>query len=139
MTVHPPARKAGRKAPTERMRIGQVGEQLALAHLESLGFTLVARNHRCPRGEVDLIVERGPLLVFVEVRTRTGRTGGSPLATVGLCKQEKVVRAARDWLARAALRDRELRFDVVGVVLGPRGLEVTHIPGAFDGGGDFTL
>ena len=108
------------------MRTGQGGEDLALAHLQALGFRLVARNHRCPRGEVDLIVERGLLLVFVEVRTRTGRSGGSPLETVGPAKQRKVVCAARDWLARAQVRDRELRFDVVGVVQGPGGPALTH-------------
>lgn len=121
------------------MRTGQGGEDLALAHLEAQGYRLVAKNHRCPRGEVDLIVERGDLLVFVEVRTRTGRSGGSPLETVGLAKQRKVVRAARDFLERAQVRDRELRFDVVGVVRSPQGPVLTHVPGAFDAGGEFTL
>lgn len=139
MTRRPPARKAVPKAPTSRMRTGQGGEELALAHLTALGYRLVARNHRCPRGEVDLIVERGALLVFVEVRTRTGRAGGSPLETVGAAKQQKVVQAARDWLARAGVRERELRFDVVGVVRGPGGAELVHVPGAFDAGRDFTL
>jgi putative endonuclease len=121
------------------MRTGQGGEDLALSHLEALGYRLVARNHRCARGEVDLIVERGALTVFVEVRTRMGRAGGSPLETVGVQKQRKVVSAARDWLARAGGGARELRFDVVGVVHGPRGPEVAHVPGAFDAGEDFAL
>ena len=117
------------------MRTGAGGEERAARYFVEQGYTVVARNHRCPRGEVDLVVEKGALLVFVEVRTRTAATHGLPQETVRTAKQAKVVRAARDWLARNRVRDRELRFDVVGVL----GEAVTHLPGAFDAGGEFTL
>src|SRR6187200_885530 len=55
-----------------RRALGERGERLALAHLERLGFALVARNHRTRWGEIDLIVFDGTTLVFVEVR-RAGR------------------------------------------------------------------
>ncbi len=127
------------KAPTSRMLTGARGETLAAQHLEGLGFRVVARNHRCPRGEVDLIVEKGQLLVFVEVRTRAPGRFGDPEDTVWAAKQKRVVRAARDYLAKHDVRDRELRFDVIGIVEGQGAARVTHVPNAFDAGGTFTL
>ncbi|MBS2021997.1 MAG: YraN family protein [Deltaproteobacteria bacterium] len=121
------------------MLTGARGETLAAQHLETLGFRVVARNHRCPRGEVDLIVEKGQLLVFVEVRTRAPGRMGDPEDTVWSAKQQRVVRAARDYLAKHDVRDRELRFDVIGIVDGPGAARVTHLPNAFDAGDTFTL
>ena len=55
--------------PTDlRHHLGRTGEDLALAHLERLGYTLVARNHRTRYGELDLVVFDGTTLVFVEVK-----------------------------------------------------------------------
>ena len=53
-----------------RQRFGDAGEAAAAELLEKNGYRIVARNHRCRRGEVDLIAEKGELLVFVEVRSR---------------------------------------------------------------------
>ena len=62
--------------PTDlRQHLGRIGEDLALAHLERLGYALVARNHRTRYGELDLVVFDGTSLVFVEVKTR--RASGS--------------------------------------------------------------
>lgn len=119
-------------APTPRMQRGAAGEEAAARYLESQGYSVLARNHRCRLGEVDLIVARGPLVAFVEVRTRSTRAFGGPAATVDAAKQARVIRAARDWLARAGGPERELRFDVVAVVEGQGGLELEHLPGAFE-------
>ena len=94
----------------------------------------MARKHRCPRGEVDLIAERGELLVFVEVRTRATSLFGGPEETVGASKQKRVVHAARDFLARWRGPPRDARFDVVAVVDSPAGARLQHFPGAFDAG-----
>ena len=62
--------------PTDlRQHLGRIGEDLALAHLERLGYALVARNHRTRYGELDLVVFDGTTLVFAEVKTR--RVSGS--------------------------------------------------------------
>src|SRR4051794_41762291 len=58
-----------------RQHLGRAGEDLALAHLERLGYELVARNHRTRWGEIDLVAHDGTALVFVEVKTR--RASGS--------------------------------------------------------------
>jgi putative endonuclease len=132
----PPARQRRGQASlparrTSRQRLGDEGEALAARFLEAQGFRVVARNHRTRRGEVDLIAERGELLVFAEVRTRSSEAFGAPEETVDARKQARVVAAARDYLARRQGPERALRFDVLAVV----GAEVRHLPGAFDAAG----
>ena len=117
---------------TKRQRFGDAGEKAAEEALLGDGYRLVARKHRCPRGEVDLVMERGELLVFVEVRTRATALFGGPEATVGAEKQRRIVRAARDFLARWRGPRRGARFDVVAVLDRPGTPQVTHIPDAFD-------
>jgi putative endonuclease len=116
---------------TSKQVTGDAGEQRAADLFAALGFAIVARNHRTPRGEVDLVAEKGPLVVFVEVRARASDRFGTAEATVDARKQARVVAAARDWLAKNGGEEREIRFDVVAVV----GDEVRHVPGAFDAGG----
>ena len=117
---------------TARKRLGDLGEKAAEKLLAANGYRIVARNHRCPRGEVDLVAEQGDLLVFVEVRTRATSAFGAPEETVGDRKQQRLVRAARDFLARWRGPPRGARFDVVAVVDHPAGPRLTHFPGAFD-------
>jgi len=117
---------------TARQRLGDLGEKAAEELLARSGYRIVARKHRCPRGEVDLVAEQGDLLVFVEVRTRASVAFGGPEETVGAGKQQRLVRAARDFLARWRGPPRDLRFDVVAVVDAPGGPRLTHFPGAFD-------
>ncbi len=116
---------------TSKQVTGDAGEQAAADLFAAQGFTLLARNHRTRRGEVDLIAVKGPLLVFVEVRARASDRFGPAEGTVDARKQARVVWAARDWLAKNGGDQREIRFDVVAVVGGA----VRHVPGAFDAGG----
>ena len=120
---------------TQRKRLGDLGEKAAEELLAANGYRIVARKHRCPRGEVDLIAEQGELLVFVEVRTRATRLFGGPEETVGAEKQRRLVRAARDFLARWRGPPRDARFDVVAIVDCAGGPRLEHFPGAFDAGG----
>ena len=119
---------------TVRQRLGDLGEKAAEELLAGQGYRIVARKHRCPRGEVDLVVEQGDLLVFVEVRTRVTTAFGGPEETVGAVKQQRVVRAARDFLARWRGPPRGARFDVVAVVDRPGGPRLEHFPATFDAG-----
>jgi putative endonuclease len=118
-----------------RTRLGGAGEAVAAEHLVKVGYRIVARNHRCRRGEVDLIAEQGEILVFVEVRTRETSAFGGPEETVGPRKQRRVVLAARDYLVRRRGPPRGVRFDVIAVVDSPQGPKLTHYPNAFDAGG----
>src|SRR5690242_1385359 len=79
-----------------RQHLGRTGEDLALAHLERLGYALVARNHRTRWGEIDLVVHDGRALVFVEVKTRraTGSSGRGPWEALHARKRAQVRRMA---------------------------------------------
>jgi putative endonuclease len=108
------------------------GEEAAAELLRSGGYRIVARNHRCRLGEIDLVAEKGDVLVFVEVRTRATAAFGGPEETVNVRKQRRVIAAARDYLAQRRGPARAARFDVIAVVDGPLGPTLTHFENAFD-------
>jgi putative endonuclease len=119
-----------------RRTLGRAGEQLALEHLERLGYVLVARNHRTRHGELDLVVHDGGTLVFVEVKTRrTTASGGVPWDALHAAKQRQVRAMAAAFLRDVAQRPpaRSVRFDAIGVVIDPRGrlVRLDHLEGAF--------
>src|SRR5690606_12381218 len=77
---------------------GQVAEQAALDYLLQHGLTLVQRNFRCRHGEIDLIMQSGTTLVFVEVRKRTSAHYGGAVASITASKQARLIRTAQVYL-----------------------------------------
>jgi putative endonuclease len=123
--------------PTDlRHHLGRIGEDLALAHLERLGYTLVTRNHRTRYGELDLVVFDGTTLVFVEVKTRRASgSGRGPWEALHERKRRQVRRMAAAFLLETADRPRsaDLRFDAIGVVIDAYGrlVRLDHLEAAF--------
>ena len=117
---------------SSRASRGALGEAAAARLYEERGFRIVVKNHRTRRGEVDLIADDGKLLAFVEVRTRATAAFGEPAVTVNLAKQRRFTLAARDFLGGWQGGERAVRFDVVSVIDGESGVELTLIPNAFD-------
>lgn len=99
----------------ERARVGVRGERLARRFLWWRGYRLVARNFRCPQGELDLVVRKGGQLVVVEVRTVTQSFLASPLDSVTWSKRRRVARAARRFVQLYGLQGCRLRFDLIGI------------------------
>jgi putative endonuclease len=93
---------------------GERGEEIACELLRARGYRIVARNWRTRSGEIDIIARDGDVLVFVEVKARSGSGFGGPRAAVDRRKQHRIVSAAR---AFASEMDCTLpmRFDVVTV------------------------
>ena len=119
--------------PSDRRSLASEGEQLAAEHLARAGYRIVARNVRADRVEIDLIAARGELVVFVEVKTRSGRGFGAPEEAVDARKCARLVRGARAWLSAHASRRARARFDVIAIEPDADGrLVVRHLPGAFD-------
>ncbi len=119
-----------------RHRLGRAGEDLALAHLERLGYELVARNHRTRFGEIDLIVRDRDVLVFVEVKTRRESAAGrGPWEALHDRKRRQVRAMAVAYLTEALDRpfNDDLRFDAIGVVIDARGrlVRLEHLEAAF--------
>jgi putative endonuclease len=110
--------------------VGRYGERLAARHLLARGLVLLDRNWRCPSGELDLVARDGPVLVFVEVKTRRGGRFGTPAEAVSAEKTRRLRRLAARWLAVRGVGDRrEIRFDVVSVLLGGDTVGVEHLRG----------
>ncbi|MEE8408290.1 MAG: YraN family protein [Myxococcota bacterium] len=113
---------------------GAAAEELAADYLRNEGYRIVARNHRCAGGELDLVAWDGDILCFIEVRSRASDAFGDPLETITPQKIRRVVRAARDYLEGVRGPLPEMRFDAVGIVINdpdepPR---ITLVRGAFD-------
>jgi putative endonuclease len=130
-------------SPDGRRALGTLGEDLALAHLQRLGFRLVTRNHRTRRGEIDLIVFDGSTLAFVEVKTRrrsvavtpASSTFGDPLIGLRAGQRRRLRAIATAWLSETRPRPRakEVRFDAIGVIVDSAGTLVglNHLEGAW--------
>jgi putative endonuclease len=117
---------------TVRQAVGAYGERRAVQHLMAAGLTVVQRNWRCSRGEIDIVAEEGETLVFCEVKTRRSEAFGPPAAAVGTAKARRLRRLAAEWLAAHGGGRRDVRFDVIEVRPAERGAaHVEHIRGAF--------
>ncbi len=120
-------------SPDRRLAAGRAGEALALGHLEAHGLRLIERNYRCQQGEIDLVMRHDDTLVVVEVRTRSVAGGPvSPLESIDWRKRRQIVRVTRRYLAERPADWQRVRFDAVGVYLGPEGPRVEWVPDAFD-------
>jgi len=118
-----------------RQVLGQRGEAEAVQFLQTLGYTVIAKNYRSPYGEIDVIVRdpRYPrMLVFVEVRTNSDPRFGDPLASVNARKQRQVAKTALYYIVTRGLENYEARFDVVGIRWELGQACISHIQGAFE-------
>jgi putative endonuclease len=113
-------------------RLGREGERIAARHLERKGWRILERGFRTRTGEIDLVAEEEGVLVFVEVKARSGLGCGRPADAVDARKRGRILRAAHLWLARHGSIETPCRFDVVEV-LSEGGSEplIHHIPDAF--------
>jgi putative endonuclease len=111
-----------------RHLLGRSGEDQAAAWYTAHGYEVLTRNWRCRTGELDLIVARGRLVVFCEVKSRSSEQFGAPAEAVTRDKQMRIRRLAARWLADAApAHPRAIRFDVACVLDG----SVEVLEGAF--------
>lgn len=109
---------------------GERGEKQAALFLEKNGYEVVARNYRYKKAEVDLIVKKDKLLVFVEVKARSQTAYGMPEEAVTPAKVKLILSAAEEYVL-ATNWPHEIRFDIVSVVFGSQGTEMMHLEDAF--------
>ena len=109
---------------------GRLGEELAAAHLIAQGLIVLDRNWRCDVGEVDIVARDGDALVICEVKTRSSRRFGSPLEAVTTAKAARLRRLAACWVRDHDVHPRQIRIDLVGILLGDGDPEIEHVRGA---------
>lgn len=104
--------------------LGRRGERLAADWLEAQGYQIRARNVRTPHGEIDLVAEQAGLIVFVEVKTRSGAQFGPPEIAISPRKQAHM-RASAAWYAQQNDLD-VWRIDVIAVEIDHPSPVFTH-------------
>jgi putative endonuclease len=118
-----------------RQDFGELGERIAERWLRRQGWRVVQRRFRSGHRDIDLVVERDDLVVFVEVKARRGAEFGDPVEAVNWSKQRQLVRSASVWIDRHGRPSESYRFDVVGVLVEGERVRVRHVANAFS----FTL
>lgn len=86
------------KPQAEHLKLGSAAENAAADFLQQQGLKLIARNFRCPYGEIDLIMQDGKTLVFIEVRLRNSNNFGGAAMSITQSKQQKLKRSAERYM-----------------------------------------
>jgi putative endonuclease len=115
----------------DRIALGKYTESLACKHLQDHGLSHRESNYRCKLGEIDLIMQDGQTLVFVEVRYRESAAYGNAAESVNRFKQQKLLRCANHYLSVNHQHRSPCRFDVVSLNGPLNQLVVDWIPAAF--------
>ena len=110
---------------------GLWGEDIAVKHLQSMGYTIVERNWRHRKLEVDLIARLDDDWIFIEVKTRKKGYLASALEAVDLHKQQRIIEASHHFIRRLSKPLMSIRFDIICVEFDAVGSRIQHIPDAF--------
>lgn len=98
------------------MTLGQWGERVAQLHVQQHGFELLVANYHARYGEIDLIIQKESLLVFVEVKVRSSTRYGAACEVVSPSKQQKIIQTAMVFLQEnEQYHNYDLRFDVISI------------------------
>lgn len=112
--------------------IGNEGEELATAYLESKGYTILERNYFFRRAEVDIVAFEESCIVFVEVKTRSSNRYGEPEEHIDEQKIRNIYRAAEAWLYEHKMDGSPVRFDVIAILQsGSKAPDIKHFENAF--------
>ncbi len=129
-----PPHPAAPLSEAEHLKTGARGETLAYWYLRQAGYAIVARNRRARSGagEIDVIGWDGPVLSFVEIKTRMTDLAGPPEAAVNKPKQKRIAKAAKEYMRRMGPKPVSYRFDIASVAWDTgAGLQVRLIKDAF--------
>ena len=111
--------------------LGLLGEEKAVAYLQEKGYTILERNYRFGRAEVDIIAGNAAHILFVEVKTRSSLKFGYPEDALNSRKQQLISKAASEYMYQHKL-EIEIRFDVISILkLYDGSWQIEHLEDAF--------
>ena len=111
--------------------LGRKGEALAKAHLEANGYEVIDENWVFGKAEVDLIAYKDRVIIFAEVKTRTGNGFGEPEDFVDARKQKLLVQAADEYIYLMNHQG-DVRFDIISILFDRNSnYKLNHIEDAF--------
>ncbi len=115
----------------QHLELGRKGEQLAKTLLENTGYEILDENWTHGKAEVDLIAYKDKVIIFAEVKARTGNGFGEPEDFVDARKQRLLVEAADEYIYLMN-HEGEVRFDIISLLFDKNGnYKIKHIEDAF--------
>jgi len=117
-----------KKSANPAHALGLKGEKMAKQYLKKQGYKIVESNFRVKAGELDLVVQKGEFLVFVEVKTRQSQ---SPLIQMTRAKCERIRKLGQMYLEQKLISDLQPRFDVIAITFDQGQAKLEHLENAF--------
>ncbi|HOJ11074.1 MAG TPA: YraN family protein [Clostridiales bacterium] len=111
-----------------KRELGSFGENIAVDYLTKNNFIILERNYRYGRfGEIDIIARENEYICFIEVKTRSSNLFGTPSEAVNIKKQNSIKTLAQIYLKQMDMKNKNLRFDIVEILIQYNGLAVKCI------------
>jgi len=115
---------------TQKRKLGDIGEEAAEKYLKKLGYRILEKNYNRKWGEIDIVAKFKKDIVFVEVKSKNKDSKFLPAQNVNFFKQQRLIRAARSWLAENKIKSEVAwQIDVLIVELdfGGKNAQVKHL------------
>jgi len=110
--------------------LGEIGEQLAIDYLIRQGYTILERNWRFQKAEIDIIAQKDKIVASIEVKTRSNNEFGNPQNFVTQKKIKLLVMAMNQYVIQKNIH-LEVRFDIIAITKNNRGFDILHLDNAF--------
>lgn len=110
--------------------LGKKGEKLAVDFLTNNNYKILEKNYRYLKAEVDIIAQKGDVLIAVEVKTRSSNYFGDPQDFI-TPKKIKLLLSAIDYYVVQRDLDVEVRFDIIAILLQENETKIEHLKDAF--------
>jgi len=114
----------------EKNELGSWGEDYASMYLIQNGFTVMSRNFRFKKYEIDIVAKKNDEIIIVEVKTRQTAEIGEPWRAVTRSKQKQIIQVADHFVKQNSL-SLNTRFDIISIVHNSHRTELEHITHAF--------
>lgn len=110
-----------------KKELGKIGEEISCQYLKKLNYKIVERNFMCRQGEIDIIAKEKEEYVFMEVKTRSNLSYGTPIEAVDFYKKKHIYQTTKYYLYSHNLDHAFVRFDVMEVYLEKSKYKLRHI------------
>lgn len=112
------------------LELGRWGEDHAIQYLLLNNYSIIERNYRSGKLELDIIAKKDKKVIFVEVKTRVTAAIGEPYLAVTRTKQKQLIKVANAYLIKSNCT-LEAQFDIISIVHNSHRTKLEHLANAF--------